>query len=150
MAPTHREHGRPRYQKGCQCQACVEAGTTNPCRCQVCVAANRSYKRRNDQLRVIPGGAAAPAGGPRAERNPDLLVENRVQAELNLIGQAAKDKPGLSAGALAMGRLLDDPLSGPQHPAAFGQLRAALKEIRGVQAGGRTSKLTAMRGGRGA
>lgn len=151
MAAQHREHGRPRYQKGCTCEACVAAGTTKPCRCQVCVAANRAYKRRNDQLRVISSGGDAPdRTGPRAETNPDRLVETKVQAELDLLGKAAEDKPGLAAGALAMGRLLDDPLSGPQHPAAFGQLRAALKEIRGTPAGARTSKLTAMRGGRGA
>ncbi len=147
----HREHGRPRYQKGCPCQACVKAGESDPCRCTVCIEANRAYARRNARLRALPGGKANPATQPsqrRVERDPAKLVETQVAEELASLGSATQMK-GLAAAVLAMARVLDDPTATPQHPGAAAQLRMLMKDIR-AGVGGRKgkSRLGVLRGGR--
>lgn len=130
----HREHGRPRYQKGCQCADCVAAGMSDPCRCTVCVEANRAYSRRNKRLKSMNGGlppeGLPPAPGIRAERDPDKLVETLVTKELGLIEKGAQLMPGIAATALAMARILDDPTSVPQHPGAARQLLTLMQVIR--------------------
>lgn len=131
--PKHREHGRPRYQKGCQCAACVAEGMSDPCRCTTCIGDNRAYSRRNKRLRSMNGGqpvAEAPhPGGIRVERDPGKLVETLVEQELRSLTSADK-MPGLGAAALAMARVLDDPSSVPQHPGAAGQLLRLIVTIR--------------------
>lgn len=148
----HRECGRPRYQKGCQCGECVSAGDTAPHRkCPTCVKANRDYSKRHARLTSIAGGKVEDLPpGPRPERNPARLVETAVEEQIELLGDLAVKEPALAAAMLAAGRLLDDPTAGPQHPAAIGQLRMTLKDIRTGGTGKATSKLKAMRGGRGA
>lgn len=42
---------------------------------------------------------------------------------------AASNRPGLAAGALAMARILDNPLAVPQQPAAAGQLFSILNAL---------------------
>lgn len=130
----HREHGRPRYQKGCQCPACVAAGMSDPCRCTTCVEANRAYSRRNKRLKSMNGGLV-PEGLPqppgiRAERDPEKLVETLVTKELDLVKAGAELMPGIAATALAMARILDDPTSVPQHPGAARQLLTLMQVIR--------------------
>lgn len=151
---NHRECGRPRYQKGCQCEACVTAGDTAPHKsCPVCVEANRVYARQHRKVTALTGGLKALDGGLSDQKPADPQVkvwsaEHAVKQAIAQLRDRAEAMPDLAAGALAMGRLLDDPTAGPQHPAAYGQLRAGMKELRagGQQRGG---KLTAMRGGRG-
>lgn len=132
-SPQHREHGRPRYQKGCQCPQCVADGMSDPCRCAPCTTANREYSRRNKRLKSMNGGQAvaeAPhPGGIRVERDPGRLVETLVGQELDAL-PAAEKMPGLGAAALAMARVLDDPSSVPQHPGAAGQLVRIVMIIR--------------------
>lgn len=148
---NHREHGRPRYQKGCGCDDCVKAGIDAPCRCPTCVSANRDYSKRHARLHTIYGGKdgrVAPATARKPERDPEKLVETQVRAELTLLPRSAQ-MPGMSATALAMARVLDDPTAGPQHPGAAGQLRAIMKEIRASSsaAAGGKSKLQLVREG---
>lgn len=53
--------------------------------------------------------------------------EARVQRELDALGELVTDRmPGQAGNALAMARILDNPMMLVQHPAASGQLRAAL------------------------
>lgn len=159
----HREHGRARYQNGCKCPTCMAAGVTVPCRCQKCTEDNRAYARRNKRLKVLNGGVPVehvpPPPGVRVERDPRKLVEARVQQALDMLGPVAEEHPDLAAGALAMGRLLDDPTSTPQHPSAVGQMRALMKDLRVAKAaadrpsgagGERPQKatLSSLRGGR--
>jgi hypothetical protein len=52
-------------------------------------------------------------------------VEEAVRRGLDAL-PGATERPGLAAGALAMVRILDNPLAVPQQPAAAGQLFSIL------------------------
>lgn len=74
-------------------------------------------------------------------------VQDGVRAELDTLPQAAQ-MLAASATAMALARVLDDPDSVPQHPAAAAQLRMTMAEIRAAKMLGGESKLTLIRGGR--
>jgi hypothetical protein len=61
----------------------------------------------------------APVGG----------VTAATWAEIGLIGEAARRRPGLVAAALAMAELIDDPHMASVAPAAAEQLIAALEQL---------------------
>lgn len=143
---NHRSHGRPRYQKGCSCPACVNANLTEPCRCSVCVEANRVYARNANRkskiVQLVPDLVVGQKVAPPAEQ---LFAQIEVQKELDLMQNAALKAPGLAVTALTMARLLDDPNASPQHPAAASQLRAVLSQIRKAGEGGGASRLQSLR-----
>lgn len=101
----------------------------------------REYRSRNRHAGEEPTDAAA---------DMDLTSSVRlVQAELDSL-PASKGLQSLVAAALAMARVLDDPAAVPQHPAAAGQLRQVMGEIRSARAPAAVSKLSMIRGGRSA
>jgi hypothetical protein len=70
-------------------------------------------------------------------------VVDAVRRELALLS-TPEVKPGLAAGALAMARILDDPLALAQHPAAMARLSEALATL-GKGANSRRGKLAAVK-----
>lgn len=74
-------------------------------------------------------------------------VESMVRLELDAL-RATKFMHASAAAALAMARVLDDAAAVPQHPAAAGQLRQIMAEIRSARAPESTSSLALIRGGR--
>jgi len=101
-------------------------------------------------MKALPGGKDHPATRPtdRKRRTGQQSVEAQLLLELATIGTAEQMR-GLSAAALAMARVMDDATATPQHPAAAGQLRMILKDIRaGVGKSKGRGKLQGIRGGR--
>ena len=80
---------------------------------------------------------------------PAATVVDLVQAELKALPQSVTLQASVAA-ALAMARVLDDPAAVPQHPAAAGQLRQIMAEIRSAKMPEQKSKLAMIRGGRSA
>jgi len=74
---------------------------------------------RRAKLRAVPSLPSEP---------PSTAVEDAVRRQLNTL-PGATDRPGLAAGALAMARILDNPLAVPQQPAAAGQLFSILATL---------------------
>lgn len=101
---------------------------------------DREYQREYRRRKVA---AAAVEAQPPAERS----VEERVQAELDTLPQAAAMEASVAT-ALAMARVLDNRTAVPQHPAAAGQLRQVMAEIRAARALPGESRLSMIRGGR--
>jgi hypothetical protein len=103
-----------------------------------------SCHRRYDlwQARLLKAGDGDGEPGAAAGRS-----ELMVQSELDGMPQAVS-LPSLRAAALAMARVLDDRTAVPQHPAAAGQLRQVMAELRGVQVEKAKSPLSVLRGGR--
>jgi hypothetical protein len=84
------------------------------CRCGDCVDRNASYRQ---QRRAEQGIIAAQEPGP---------VELGVLKE---IGLAVEQRPGLAASAVALARLLDNPRTASQHPAAAKTLASLLDTL---------------------
>lgn len=110
------EHGRTRYTRGC--------------RCVVCKAAERDYQR--DRYRRERGLPVDPPELPKLRvidsqpvSSSDGSVVAAVRAELDT-APAAVGRPGLTAVALALAEILDDPRHVATQPAAARQLVALL------------------------
>lgn len=108
------EHGRTRYTRGC--------------RCDVCRAAERDYQR--DRYRRQRGQPADLLDPPKLNvvdsqpgSSPDGSVVAAVRAEL-ATAAAAVERPGLTAVALALAAIFDDPRHVATQPAAARQLVA--------------------------
>lgn len=91
----------------------------------------REYKRRRAAESYQAGSA-----GSTVE-----MVESELASMPNLPAASV-------AVALAMARVLDDASAVPQHPAAAGQLRQVMGELRAVKAPADASRLAVLRGGR--
>lgn len=135
------QHGtRRRYQKGCHCI---------PCR-----ASESEYqrgRRRNRNSPALASVADLPAEVEATEPVPPAAaavgpesVQAAVLRELDLLDDAARDRPGQVATALAMARIMDSPLAIPQHPAAAGKLLEVLESL-GRVGRKRKGKLAAVR-----
>ena len=110
------EHGRTRYTRGC--------------RCSVCKGAERDYQR--DRYRRQRGLRVDSPGPPKLDVVDSLTVSSHdgfvvaaVRAELDG-ASAAVERPGLTAVALALAEILDDPKHVAVQPAAARQLVAIL------------------------
>lgn len=114
---TTTPHGRARYTKGCRCGVCREA--------------NRQYQRKyraKSPLHLVADKPTPPRSGEPVITGVTLTpieastaVREAVQAQLDELG-VTDSRPGLSAIALKLAELLDNPLALPQHPAAAGRL----------------------------
>lgn len=124
------------------------------CRCPECRLAESNYQKGRRRRGIKPGKplVSVPphpeiAVAARAQVAPIPAgpgpVERGVLAEIEGLSTARK-RPGLVQGALAMARILDSPLSTPQHPPAMARLQNALAELR-VGADARTGWLTEVR-----
>jgi hypothetical protein len=110
------QHGRTRYARGC--------------RCGVCKAAERDYQRERYRRRRglpvdEPDSLALIAVNPQPDSPDDGSVVAAVRAELDA-APAAVERPGLTAVALALAEILDDPRHIATQPAAARQLAAIL------------------------
>jgi hypothetical protein len=76
-----------------------------------------------------------------------VSATQRVRDELDSL-PASKVMGASVAAALAMAAVLDDSAAVPQHPAAAGQLRQVMAEIRSARAPTKQSALSVVRGGR--
>ena len=104
----------------------------------------REYRKRkaaDSHLNSVPA--------ERSEAGVASTVADLVQAELKALPQSVTLQASVAA-ALAMARVLDDPAAVPQHPAAAGQLRQIMAEIRAAKMPEQKSKLAMIRGGRSA
>jgi hypothetical protein len=113
------EHGRTRYTRGC--------------RCDTCTAAERDYQR--NRYRCQRGLPVDQPDSPKlnvvdARPNPshDGSVVAAVRAELNG-SPGAVERPGLTAVALALAAIFDDPHHVSTQPAAARQLVAILDTL---------------------
>ena len=99
--------------------------------------ARRQRKAAETHLNAVP------------TEQPAATVADLVRAELKALPQSVTLQASVAA-ALAMARVLDDPAAVPQHPAAAGQLRQIMAEIRSAKMPEQKSKLAMIRGGRSA
>ena len=129
------EHGRTRYARGC--------------RCDVCRSAERDYQRnryrRQHGLPVEPPDPPEPNGVySHLVSPPGGCVVTAVHAELD-VAPAAAERPGLTAVALALAAILDDPRHVAVQPAAARQLVAILGALsKRTQRGGKLAVVKAM------
>ncbi len=109
------------------------------CRCPECRLAESNFQKGRRRRGIKPGMPLASAPHPEiavAARAPVApipagpgRVEAAVDAEIAMLSTASK-RPGLVAGALAMARILDNPLATPQHAPAMRRMQDALAELR--------------------
>jgi hypothetical protein len=116
---TKLEHGRTRDTRGC--------------RCDVCKAAERDYQRdRYRRPRGLPVDPPEPAALNVISTQPDSPDDGSVVAavgeELNA-APAAIERPGLTAVALALAAILDDPQHVAVQPTAARQLVAIFNTL---------------------
>lgn len=112
------DHGeRRRYQLGC--------------RCDQCRLAEAEYQKRNRQRRAAKALKAVPdqpESDNTAPEDAPVGVVDAVQREVD--GLAGVDgKPGLVATAVAMAKILDNPVAIAQHPAAAARLMDLLADL---------------------
>ena len=122
------KHGvRARYKAGCRCVECKLA------------EANYHKARRHGVTPI----SSAPSNAPEAEPGHGA-VEDGVLAELDGIA-AADARPGLKQTALALARVLDNPLTVAQHPSAAHRLGEILTTLRkGAEKKGRLAAVREM------
>lgn len=121
------KHGtRHRYNDGCRCDDCKAANA----------AYQAEYRQRPAVVVPLSTGVTPPICGPGP-------VESGVMAEIG--GLAAEARPGLAAVALALARVLDDPKSVNQKPAAAKVLAALLDKLRSASARGSRGGLAVVR-----
>lgn len=128
-------HGRSRYARGC--------------RCDVCKAAERDYQR--DRYRRQRGLPVDLPGPPKLDvvefqsiKSHHCSVVAAVRTELGA-APAAAERPGLTAVALALAEILDDPRHVPTQPAAARQLVAILGTLaKRMQRSGRLAVVKSM------
>jgi hypothetical protein len=78
------------------------------------------------------------------DTGPAGTVAQAVQCQLDAL-ETADEPPGTATIALAMARLLDNPLALPQHPAAAGRLVEILGRLsKGSQRPGRLASVRSM------
>ena len=117
------------------------------CRCDPCVQVNRDYdKARKLAIRTgqhVPGKVTAlPTGTIPAPAEPGR-VEAGVMTQLAKLS-TTEDRPGLVEIALAMARVLDNPLAIAQH-GSTGKALAEIMDKIGKGADARRSKLASVR-----
>lgn len=120
-------------------RACYNGG----CRCDKCKLAEANYqKARRHGVTALPNAERAPVEQPEV-REPGP-TEASVLAELATL-PAAETHPSLAQGALAMARILDNPLHVAQQPQALARMAEMMKELRkGVKKGGRLAAVRSM------
>jgi hypothetical protein len=112
-------------------------------RCRKRAARLRARQERARQAVVVDLVARRDAGPPTDRVGS---AEAAVKAELDGMPEAER-RPGLAAAAMSMAKLLDDPASAPQAPAAARVLRDLLDVLR--EPGGlRTGALARLRAAR--
>ena len=119
---------RQSYAEGCRCEACKAAQSQYMREWKARKAGadieaprmGRPPKGSSASVTVLPG--SLPSGSAGA-------VEQAVMEELASL-TSAETKKGIAAGALAMARILDNPLALAQQPAALARLQSALEELR--------------------
>lgn len=114
-------HGRRRYQQGC--------------RCDQCRLAEAEYQKRNRQRRAAKALKAVPDQPESDDTEPSEDAAGPVSVvaavALEVDGLAGVDgKPGLVATALAMAKILDNPVAIAQHPAAAARLMDLMSDLR--------------------
>lgn len=126
MAASHGTQRR--YVQGCRCDDCREAHRVSA----------REYRERRATGQIeAPSGVAVPSvvvPGP---------VEIGVSEEID--GLASQARPGLAQAALAIARILDNPRSVNQQPAAAKVLISMLEKLRSASAPGRRGGLAVVR-----
>jgi hypothetical protein len=119
-------HGtRRRYNEGCHCDECTAANT----------AYQQRYRQRPVEIVPLP----QPVTPQPDEPGP---VESGVEAEIEGL---AEPRPGLAQTALALARILDNPKSVNQQPAAAKVLASLLDKLRSASAQRRRGKLAVVR-----
>lgn len=117
------EHGtRYRYVQGCRCSECKRAHRLYAADLQKRHATGDVAPRVRVASAVFAGDSGELAAGPGR-------VEVAITQELEGLAQAAA-RPGLVETALAMARILDNPRSVSQQPAAAGKLADILDRLR--------------------
>lgn len=107
----------------------------------------RSREQDREYQREYRKRKAAESHGPGERASSGGVVRDLVQRELDSL-PASKVMLASTAAALAMADVLDDPSAVPQHPAAAGQLRQVVAELRAARAPVAQSALSMIRGGR--
>ena len=115
------DHGRRRYQQGC--------------RCDQCRLAEAEYQKRNRQRRAAKALKAVQDQPESDDTEPSEDAAGPVSVvaavALEVDGLAGVDgKPGLVATALAMAKILDNPVAIAQHPAAAARLMDLMSDLR--------------------
>lgn len=125
------QHGtRSRYTAGCHCDACKLA------------EAEYQKARRHGVSKVTPITSATEIPTTPKEREVGA-VETGVLGELDGIAMADA-RPGMKATAIALARVLDNPLTVAQHPSAAHRLTEILTTLR-KGAEKKSSRLAAVR-----
>lgn len=127
-------HNRSRYLQGCRCGKCVKA--------------NSDYKkglrqRSNGQVVNLP--KAPPPNPAVGDSEPAAagVVESGVLAEIEKLS-TTETRQGLVQVALALARVLDNPVAIGQHPSAAHRLSETLDKLR-KGADSRKSRLATVR-----
>lgn len=99
------------------------------CPCDECKAKRAAYMRKSRAKKM---GLQVIASDPTAPSQPDLAeplnVEREVQKEIDML-TSGPDLPGVVASALAMARVLDNPLLVTIAPSAHRQLMLDLDQL---------------------
>lgn len=117
------------------------------CRCEQCKAAHRLYAQEYRQRKA--GGVDTTARAlvvvpkPRPTAALEGSVEAGVRAEIDGLANTEL-RPGLAQAALALARLMDDPMAMNQKPAAAAKLVELLDKLR-KGADERRSRLASVR-----
>lgn len=137
-------HGtRSKYVSGCRCDACklAEAEYQKARRHGVATPAKPGRPKKDNVTAIARGAESAPPVDQPKEPGP---VEAGVLLELT--GMPAVDtRQGLYQAALALARILDNPLTVAQHPSAAKQLGDFLTQLRkGAERQGRLAAVRQM------
>ncbi len=100
---------------------------TASCRCPECRLAESNYQKARRRIKPKRKPLAAVPSIASINIEPGR-VETAVISEIAMLSAASK-RPGLVEGALAMARLLDNPLCTPQYASAMRRLQDALAEL---------------------
>lgn len=111
------------------------------------MARTREQEREHQRQYRASKAAAGHAGALAAASESGESAVDLVRAELDSL-PGSKTMFASVAAALGMARVLDDPAAVPQHPAAAGQLRQIMAEIRDAKPITGKSSLAMIRGGR--
>ena len=118
--PPARHGTRSRYA------TCTDGAAGKACdKCKQAEANYQKARRHGVNVAALPTASETPVEQPR-EPGP---VEAGVLVELDGV-PAAEMRPGLKQAALALARVLDNPLTVAQHPSAAKQMGEILNQLR--------------------
>lgn len=98
------------------------------CHCEDCSAANAKYQREYAARKKVPAGTVTRLRG--ADSAPSAGVAEAAVVEELASLTSAETRKGAAQAALAMARILDNPLAISQQPAAAARLTAILEDLR--------------------